>query len=259
MNQQSMVDKLKVYLFEDKSLLGKAAAHMAEQCIKKALKKRNKAVIILATGASQFEFLESLAQRDIEWQKVVAFHLDEYVGIAEDHPASFRRYLKERFIDKVAIENFYPIHGDSADIKSECILLESQFKRYSVDVAFTGIGENGHLAFNDPPASFDDHVHFKVVRLDDACRRQQLGEGWFKSLDDVPNEAITMTITAILKSKQIICTVPERRKAEAVRRTLMEDISPWCPASILRKHPESSLFLDQASASYLPDSLFSKG
>jgi glucosamine-6-phosphate deaminase len=257
MISQGTVDQLKVSLFEDKLLLSSAAADLAEEYINQAIQDRCEAVIILATGASQFEFLESLTQRQIEWQKVVAFHLDEYVGITEDHPASFRRYLTERIIDRVGIGQSYLICGDCEDIQAECTRLDKLFQQYTVDVAFTGIGENGHLAFNDPPASFDDHTNFKVVRLDDACRRQQLGEGWFNTLEDVPQDAITMTIKAIMRAKNIICCVPDRRKAEAVRKTLIEEVSPGCPASILRRHPNSTLLIDQASASLLPEALFS--
>jgi glucosamine-6-phosphate deaminase len=249
------VDKLQISVFENKILLAKAAADLAEQHINEAIKDRNKAVIILATGASQFEFLESLTQRQIDWKKVVAFHLDEYVGIAENHPASFRSYLRERIIDKVGIAHYYFIAGDCVDTEAECARLNNLFDQFSVDVAFTGIGENGHLAFNEPPASFSDRMNFKVVRLNDTSRRQQMGEGWFKTLDEVPEHAITMTIEAILTSRSILCTVPDLRKAEAVRKTIMEDISPWCPASILRKHKASCLFLDQASASLLPESI----
>jgi glucosamine-6-phosphate deaminase len=256
MSAHGIVDQLKVSVFENKSLLARAAADLAEKYITHAIDKQGQAVIILATGASQFEFLESLTQRQINWQKVVAFHLDAYIGITEKHPASFRRYLRERIIDKVGLAHFYFIAGDCEDVESECARLDTLFDQYSVDVAFTGIGENGHLAFNEPPASFDDRMNYKIVRLNEASRRQQLGEGWFDRLEEVPKKAVTMTISAIMASKSIICTVPDMRKAEAVRKTLMEDISPWCPASILRKHSASNLFLDQASASLLHESIF---
>jgi glucosamine-6-phosphate deaminase len=252
------VDKLKVSVLKNKTQLGKAAADLAEVYLNDAFGKRGRAVIILATGASQFDFLDALSQRAIVWKQVIAFHLDEYVGIDENHPASFRRYLRERIIDKVGIENFYLIMGDCKNIQAECVRLDQLFGQYTVDVAFTGIGENGHLAFNEPPASFDDDVHFKIVRLNETSRRQQLGEGWFKSLREVPRKAITMTIPAIMASQHIICTVPEKRKAEAVKKTLLENISPLCPASILRTHPDSTLFIDQDSASLLPETYFSK-
>lgn len=249
-----IIDKLKISVFNSKSHLGIAAADLAEEIIQKVIKKKGRAVIILATGASQFEFLDSLTQRNLEWKKVIAFHLDEYVGLSQDHPASFRRYLRERFIDKTGIGEFFPINGDCQDVQAECTRLENLFKQYTVDIAFTGIGENGHLAFNEPPAALKEKSAFKVIRLNDDSRQQQLGEGWFKTLDEVPLNAITMTISAIMKSKQIICTVPDRRKADAVYKTLMEEISPWCPSSVLRKHPSATLFLDLNSASLILDS-----
>jgi len=251
MANQFTIDRLSVSICHDKHELGRIAADTAEQCMGKALDERGEAVIVLATGASQFEFLDSLNRRRIDWKKVVAFHLDEYVGIDENHPASFRRYLKERIIDKAGIGTCFLIQGDARDTDAECKRLENAFKRYSVDVAFVGIGENGHLAFNDPPARFEDPVSFKTVELDPKCRAQQLGEGWFKTLEDVPHHAITMTIPAIMASKTIVCSVPDLRKAEAVKNTLMEKVSPQHPASILRKHGNAYLFLDPPSASLL--------
>ena len=255
MQNNFKVDQLSIYIYKDKYQLGKAAADAAEKYISNAIKERGEAVIILATGASQFEFLDSLTKRNLNWNKVVAFHLDEYVGISDTHPASFRLYLRNRIIEKVGIGTYYLIEGDNQDVEQECKRLDEIFSQYTVDVAFVGIGENGHLAFNEPPASFDDKQSYKIIELDVKSRRQQMGEGWFNTLDQVPEKAITMTIPAIMKSKAIICTVPDARKAEAVKKTLSNDVSPEFPASILRQHPDTSLFLDIDSASLLDDLL----
>jgi len=258
MIRELKVNQLHICVFPDKYQLGKAAADQAERIIKTAIDERGEAVVILATGASQFEFLEALIIRNIDWSKVTSFHLDEYVGIPETHPASFRKYLKDRILEKVDFGKYFLINGECDDVEKECRRLEEIFNKYTVDVAFTGIGENGHLAFNDPPACFDDQLKFKVVNLDETSRKQQLGEGWFPTLEQVPARAITMTIPSIMNSKAIICIVPDMRKAEAVKRTLINEISPWCPASILRNHPNSHLFLDRKSAMLLPESLLEK-
>lgn len=251
MESEFRIDQLSVFIYKDKYQLGRAVADKAESYISNAIENRGEAVIILATGASQFEFLDSLTKRQIDWKRVIAFHLDEYVGLPASHPASFRRYLRERIIDKVGIGTYYFIGGDSDNVEGECERIGKLLSQYTVDVAFVGIGENGHLAFNEPPANFDDKVKFKVVELDEASRRQQMGEDWFKTLDEVPHKAITMTIPAIMESRAIICTVPAARKAEAIKKTLSFDISPEFPASILRKHPEATLLLDYDSASLL--------
>lgn len=253
MVQEFSVDRLRVCIYTNKYELGKAAAELAKKYIYEAIKKRGEAVIILATGASQFEFLDSLVEKQLDWQKVVAFHLDEYVGISEKHPASFRRYLRERILDRVNIGNFYLIEGDKDDVEAEVRRLNLLFRNYKVDVAFTGIGENGHLAFNEPPANFQEKCIFKAIELDEISRKQQVGEGWFNFLEEVPKYAITMTVPAILDSKAIICTVPDARKAVAVRKTLTNNVSPNFPASILRTHPEATLFLDSESASMLSE------
>lgn len=252
---QLSVDQMSVRIYDDKNQLGAAAADLGEKYISAAINERGHAVIILATGSSQFEFLEALTQRQIDWKKVVAFHLDEYVGLSAGHPASFRRYLRERIIGKVGIPAFHSIEGDADVVEKECARLESLLSQYAVDVAFVGIGENAHLAFNDPPAQFDDPVKFKIVELDEVSRRQQLGEGWFKTLDEVPKQAITMTIPAIVASRAIVCTVPDARKAKAVKNTLMNNITPEFPASVLRRHPEATLLLDRFSASLLNTNL----
>ena len=245
------IDKLLVRIFKDKNHLGKAAADLGEQYITKAIEKRGEAAIILASAASQFEFLESLITRRIDWKHVVAFHLDEYIGVSENHPASFRKFLHDRLLDKVGISKYYLIEGEQTNIENECERIGNIFDQYQVDVAFIGIGENGHIAFNDPPANFDDKVNFKIVRLDKISRNQQLKEGWFKTMDAVPKMAITMTVPAIMASKAIVCTVPDLRKADAVRRSLEGEVSPEIPASILREHPGANLLLDVHAASLI--------
>jgi glucosamine-6-phosphate deaminase len=251
MEKEFRVDQLTIQIYKDKFEMGRAAADSAEKHISDAINKKGEAVIILATGASQFEFLDSLSEKQIDWKKVIAFHLDEYVGIPDTHPASFRRYLKERIIEKVGIGTYYLIEGDTEDSEKECNRLGNLLEKYPVDVAFVGIGENGHLAFNEPPAQFNDNMKYKIVELDEKSRKQQLGEGWFKKLEEVPKFAITMTVPAIMESRAIICTVPDARKARAVKNTLNSKISPEFPASIIREHPNATLFLEQNSASLL--------
>ncbi len=239
---------MEIVLSENKQLLGLKAANRGAELIRKAIRLNGKANIIVATGASQFEMLNELVKEDIDWSLVTAFHLDEYIGISENHPASFRKYLKERFVDLISLKEFIYVNGES-DPYQECIRLGELISEHPIDVAFIGIGENGHLAFNDPPADFETEEPYLVVKLNDACRRQQLGEGWFPTFNDVPEKAISMSIRQIMKSKAIICTVPDERKATAVRDTLVNDISPECPATILRTHANTVLLLDLAAAS----------
>jgi glucosamine-6-phosphate deaminase len=230
--------------------MGKQAARKGADFIRKAIREKGSANIILATGASQFEMLEELVKEDIDWHTVTAFHLDEYIGLAETHPASFRKYLKERFASRVPVKEFHYVNGENDPYK-ECSRLSELISDFPVDVAFIGIGENGHLAFNDPPADFETAEAYIVVNLDEACRKQQLGEGWFPTLDDVPQRAISMSIRQLMKSQAIICTVPDERKAPAVFHTLHDPVSPECPATILRTHREAFLFLDTWAASLL--------
>jgi len=230
--------------------MGAAAARKGAELISKTLKEKGSASIILATGASQFEMLGELVKAEVDWSKVTVFHLDEYIGIPDTHPASFRKYLKERFADLVSPAAFYAIDGET-DPEGTCTRLGAIIGKQAIDVAFVGIGENAHLAFNDPPADFDTTEPFIVVELDEACRRQQLGEGWFPSLQAVPVKAISMSVRQILKSKAIICTVPDARKAEAVRKAVEGEVSPEAPASILQGHPFTWLYLDRESSSLL--------
>ena len=243
---------MKVKIFETRQEMGKAAAEEAVSILKSTIKEKGEAIFVAATGASQFEFLENLTSiPSIDWSKTTMFYLDEYVNIPETHPASFTKYLKERFIDKVHPGSVYLIKGDVEDLESECRRLSKIISEKEIDVAFVGIGENGHLAFNDPPADFNTEKPYFVVELDEVCRRQQLGEGWFKDLDEVPRRAISMSIKQIMKSRNIICTVPDSRKAHTVKDCLESDISPYRPASILRKHKNAFLFLDKKSAELL--------
>jgi len=239
--------------FNDKITLGQAAATLAATAILNAIEAEGKASIILATGASQFEMLSALVTiKTVDWSKVEVFHLDEYIGFPSTHPASFRKYLRERFVEKVSnLRAFHEVRGDAPDPVAECQRLGELVKDREIVIACVGIGENGHLAFNDPPANFETEEPYIIVELDEKCRRQQLGEGWFPTLDDVPTKAISMSCRHILKAKQIVCTVPDLRKAEAVRDAVYGDVSPKIPASILQKHPDCTLFLDTYSASLL--------
>ncbi len=241
-----------IKIAQDPNALGKAAGTRAAGLINKAIAEKGNANIILATGTSQFETLNQLiAEGNIDWSKVVMFHLDEYIGLSVTHPASFRKYLKERFLSKVpALKAAYLIDGE-ADVQIECDRLGSFIEKSPIDVAMVGIGENGHLAFNDPPADFETEVPYIIVALDEACRKQQLGEGWFKSIEDVPRRAISMSIKQILKSSHIICSVPDKRKAMAVKNSLEQPVNNLYPASILQLHPRCTFYLDRASAALL--------
>jgi glucosamine-6-phosphate deaminase len=234
--------------------LGKAAGRSGAVLIREAIERKGYANIILATGTSQFETLNQLLKEpNIGWSKVTMFHLDEYLGLPITHPASFRKYLTERFITKVPIlKEVFLIDGE-ADEKKECERLSKSILEHPVDVAFVGIGENGHLAFNDPPADFEIDKPYIVVELDEACRKQQLGEGWFKSMEEVPRKAISMSIKQILKSKHIVCSVPDQRKAMAVKNSIEQPMSNLFPATVLQMHQRCTCFLDKESASLLPN------
>ncbi len=238
-----------VEVYEDKASLGAAAAAFVAGRLREAIAARGAARLILATGASQYEFLAALRmQPDIAWPSVTAFHLDEYLGMDDRHPASFRRYLRERVFDHLPFGQVHLLAGDAADPAAECARYAALLDEAPVDVACIGIGENGHLAFNDPPADFETPARVHVVALDEACRRQQVGEGHFPTLADVPTRALSLTIPAILAARAISCVVPDRRKSEAVRCTLAGPITPACPASALRTHTDVRLYLDRESA-----------
>ncbi len=241
-----------VRVFETKAEMGQAAALDAAAILREAIARKGEAHVIAATGASQFEFLDALtATPGIDWSKVVCFHLDEYVGLPETHPASFRRYLMERIVARCHPGAFHFIAGDAAEPAVEARRVGRLIRTCAIDVAFVGIGENGHLAFNDPPADFETDEPYLVVTLDEACRRQQLGEGWFPGLEDVPRQAISMSVRQILKAERILCVVPDARKAPAVRACLESEVGPERPASILRTHSRTTLYLDRTSASLL--------
>lgn len=243
---------MRVHVHPNKRESGEAAAACAARGLNDALSTQDEAGLILATGASQFDMLDSLVARDIDWSRVTVFHLDEYLGIPATHPASFRKYLRGRFVDRVpALRVFHAIQGDTDDPAAECRHLAYLINETRIDVACIGIGENGHLAFNDPPADFETTEPYLVVNLDEACRQQQVGEGWYASLDEVPRQAISMSVQQILKSRRIVCTVPDERKAEAVRRSLEGPATNTVPASILQTHGDCNLFLDVAAASKL--------
>ena len=226
--------------------LGMRAAGKIASLIEEAINKKGKARIILSTGMSQFETLSHLITYDLPWDKVEMFHLDEYVGLDESHPASFRKYLKERFVSKVNLKAAYFVEGVDA-IPS----LTRELRKEEIDVGVIGIGENGHIAFNDPPADFTTGEAYKVVTLDRRCREQQVGEGWFRTIDEVPTEAITMCVKEIMKSKHIVSAVPHEIKAEAIYNTITGRISQDVPATILKTHPDWNLIIDKDSASKL--------
>lgn len=243
------IDQLTVKIFATAVEIGAAAAEFVTDRMTAAIKMRGYAHLILATGASQFTFLDDLKTQRLDWSKITVFHLDEYLGMSDRHPASFRRYLRERILDEVKPKEIYFLNGDAENIDEEIIRYETLLRAHPIDVACIGIGENGHIAFNDPPvADFNDPRLVKIVALDDACLVQQFGEGWFASLEAVPRQAVTLTIPAIMHSRVISCVVPDARKATAVHQTLYGPVATQCPASILRRHANATLFLDQAAA-----------
>ncbi len=241
-----------IHIHDTEATLGAAAAVEGIGCIRAAIERQGNARVVIATGTSQFAMLDTLVTADIDWARIELFHLDEYVGISPSHPASFRRYLRERVLDRLPrTGGFHAINGDSADLDVEINTLNQAISARPVDLCFAGIGENGHLAFNDPPADFVTEMPYIIVPLDEACRRQQVGEGWFDGIDAVPVRAVSMSIAQIMKSGQLILSVPGARKADAVRGSVEGPVSPLCPASIVQRHPAASLHLDTASAARL--------
>lgn len=236
----------------DKKELGRRAAEHGARIIQETIAQRGEVNIIVATGASQFEMLEELIKYDIYWPAVTAFHLDEYVGMSITHKASFRAYLWQRFVSRLPLplKAFHYLDGEH-DAPAEAKRVGEIIRQHPIDVAFVGIGENGHMAFNDPPADFETESPYLVVALDDACRKQQLGEGWFPTFNDVPTHAISMSIKQILKSKTIIASVPDERKAQAVKESIEEELNPQYPSTCLKLHSDTTIYLDQASASKL--------
>lgn len=245
---------MNIRVFADKRTLGQEAATQAATAMRAAIEARGAARIVAASAASQYEFLESLANTPgIDWRRVELFHLDEYVGLTEDHPASFRKFLRAHLIEKTGLQKVHFLAGEN-NPGEVCREVGKTLSVAPIDVAFIGIGENGHLAFNDPPADFETEEPYLVVQLDKDCRRQQVGEGWFPALSDVPAQAISMSVRQILKAGEIICVAPDARKALAVKNCFAGEISPMAPASILRTHPNATVFLDTHSAALLdPD------
>jgi glucosamine-6-phosphate deaminase len=246
--------------FATRQGMAQAASAHAASAIRRAIDTHGRARIIVATGASQFEFLEDLTtNQDVDWARVTLFHLDEYVGLSREHPASFRKYILERVIRKTSLQDYVLLDGEG-DVREVCRKAGEAIGSTPVDVAFVGIGENGHLAFNDPPADFTTGEPYLVVQLDEACRRQQVGEGWFESVSQVPESAISMSVRQILKSKEIICVVPDERKAAPVKAALEGPVTPDVPASALREHGNVTMYLDAASAALLrPETMLIHG
>lgn len=243
-----------VRIFDDKVELGRAAAAIGADFIRSALASKGRASIVVATAASQFEIQDALiVEPGIDWSKISIFHLDEYIGLPDDHPAGFRFNLRKRLIDRLpcAPANFFPVDGNGPDLKKVISDLGKALAENPLDLAFIGVGENGHIAFNDPPADFDTKDPFLVITLDEACRRQQLGEGWFPTLEDVPKRALSMSVPQIMSAAAIVNTVPDLRKAKAIQAALEGPLTNMCPASILMTHPNCHTFLDKPSASLL--------
>jgi glucosamine-6-phosphate deaminase len=245
-----------IRVFNDRVALGQAAAEQAATAIRRAIAERGHARIIAATAASQLEFLDALTKAPgIDWSKVEAFHLDEYIGLPVSHPGSFRKMLLEQLVQKTGMTNYHLIEGDAADPLDVVRRVGKDLTSTPIDVAFLGIGENGHIAFNDPPADFEAEEPYIIVNLDEACRQQQVGEAWFADISQVPKRAISMSAQQILKAREILAVVPGPRKAQAVKACFEGAVSPMAPASILRTHPNATVYLDKNSASLLGPAL----
>lgn len=246
---------MNIKVFADKSSLAKAAAEQAATAIRRALRERGQARIVAATAASQLEFLDALTREpEIDWKRVEAFHLDEYIGLPITHPGSFRKMLLEQLVRKTGITRYHLLDGDGDT--AEVVRREGKaLASAPIDIAFLGIGENGHLAFNDPPADFEIEDPYLVVKLDEACRQQQVGEAWFADLSQVPTHALSMSVRQILKAKEILAVVPDSRKAQAIKACFEGEISPMAPASILRTHADATVYLDNNSAALLSPAL----
>jgi glucosamine-6-phosphate deaminase len=239
-----------IKIFETSKEMGKMAAEHGAMVLNEAIAKKGYARLLLSTGASQFDTLASLVQQDVDWSKVEMFHLDEYINLPESHSASFRKYLKERFVSKINLKAAYFVNGEG-DIEANIKKLSEKILEAPIDLGIVGIGENTHIAFNDPPADFNTQDAYIVVNLDDACKRQQMGEGWFDTVDDVPKQAISMSVYQIMQCEQIISCVPYKVKAQAVKRTLEDDFGNMTPSTMLRMHPNLTLYLDNDSASLI--------
>ena len=241
---------MKINIFENPAELGKHAATYGAELINEAIARKGKARIVLSTGASQFDTIQALIETDIDWSRVEMFHLDEYIGLPETHPASFRKYLKERFLSKVNIKKAFLVDGEG-DLSKVISHLTAEIRKEPIDIGFIGIGENAHIAFNDPPADFGTEEAYICVSLNDMCKQQQVGEGWFATADDVPKQAISMTVYQIMQCRHIVSCVPYAVKAKAIRDTLDNQLTNTVPATMLGKHPDWALFLDKDSASLI--------
>lgn len=239
---------MKIRVLTNAEELGREAAKYSAEVLRQAIAEKGGARLLLSTGSSQFETLKALMAADVEWDKVEMFHLDEYVNLPESHPASFRRYLRERVISQINLKAAYLVNGEG-DIEEHVRQLTEEIRKEPIDLALIGIGENAHIAFNDPPADFETKEAYIVVNLDQKCKEQQIGEGWFASFDDVPNQAISMTVHQIMESRVIVSAVPHRVKADAIKRTLTSEITNLVPATKLKEHANVTLFLDRESAS----------
>jgi glucosamine-6-phosphate deaminase len=247
-----------IKVFDDKRSLAKAAAEQAATTIRSAIADHQRARLVAASAASQLEFLEALtAMKGIDWQRVALFHLDEYIGLPMTHPASFCKFLQEHLISKTGITNVHLLNGTANPVE---VLREASqaITATPIDIAFVGIGENGHLAFNDPPADFETEEPFLIVKLDEACRRQQVGEGWFADISAVPTQAMSMSVRQVLRSREILAVVPDSRKAQAIKACFDGPISPMAPSSILRTHPNATIYLDKHSAALLSPATLAK-
>jgi glucosamine-6-phosphate deaminase len=243
---------MRLNISPSKTALSQAAAQQAATAIQRAIAERGKARIVAATAASQIEFLDALTRApEIDWKRVEAFHLDEYIGLPISHPGSFRKMLLQQLISKTGISKYHLLDGDTADPREVVRRVGEALASEPVDIAFLGIGENGHIAFNDPPADFNTEEPYIIVELDEACRQQQVGEAWFADISQVPKQAISMSVRQILKAKEVLAVVPDTRKAQAIKRCFEGEISPMAPASILRTHPNATVYLDINSASLL--------
>jgi len=239
---------MQIKVYQDKASLSQAAAEQAAAAIRRAIGERSKARVIAATAASQFEFLRQLTKvPNIDWKCVEVFHLDEYVGLPITHPGSFRKMLLENLIQKTGVEKYHLLDGEG-DVAETLRTAGEALASQPIDIAFLGIGENGHIAFNDPPADFETEVPYLIVNLDEACRQQQVGEAWFADISQVPKQAISMSVKQILKAREILAVVPDSRKAQAVKACFEGELSPMAPASILRTHANATIYLDKDSA-----------
>jgi len=245
-------DRMQVRIFQTNQLMGQAAARDFAESLSKILRKQEKAAIIFACANSQLTFLNSLRDvKGIAWDRIIVFHMDEYLGMSDQHPASFARFIREKLVEAVRPGGFYPLNGDAPDARTELKRYTDLMRKYPPHVCVLGIGENGHLAFNDPPADFHTKELIHIVNLDPACRTQQVNEGHFPTLDKVPKQALSLTVPALLAPEHVLAIVPEKRKAAAIQAALNGPVSPDCPASILRTHSNVALYLDKDSASSL--------